>query len=362
MLAHPDGDVGEVDLRRCGLDGRLGCGGGGLLACGGSGRGRLDTDFIRIVEARRDDGDAHGVAERVVDGRAEDDVGVDVRRLLDGHRCLADLVHREVLGRARDIEQDAARAVDARLEQRGVGGCLGGVDGGVLTGGLADAHECGAGVAHDGLDVREVEVNHARHRDEIRDALDALAQDIIGDAERLHDGGALVDDLEQAVVRDRDDGIDVLLERRDAGLGAFAAQRALERERLRDDADGERADLPCALRDDGRRARARAAAHAGRDEYHVGAAQGLDDVVAALLGGLLADLRARAGAEAARELFTDLHALRRHRMEEGLGIRIDGDELHALHAKGDHAVDGVAAAAAHTDDFDFCELIEYVII
>ena len=49
-------------------------------------------------------------------------------------------------------------------------------------------------------------------------------------------------------------------------------------------------------------------------------------------------------------------------MEEGLGIRIDSDELHALHAEGDHAVDGVAAAAAHTDDFDFCELIEYVII
>ena len=127
-------------------------------------------------------------------------------------------------------------------------------------------------------------------------------------------------------------------------------------------ADGERANLPCALRDDGCRARARAAAHTGRDEYHVGAAQGLEDVIAALLGGLLADLRARAGTEAAREFLADLHALRRHRMEEGLGIRIDGDELHALHAEGNHAIDSVAAAAAHTDDFDFCELVEYVII
>ena len=50
------------------------------------------------------------------------------------------------------------------------------------------------------------------------------------------------------------------------------------------------------------------------------------------------------------------------RMEEGLSIRVDGDELHALHAERDHAVHGVAAAAAHTDDLDFCELVEYVII
>ena len=35
-----------------------------------------------------------------------------------------------------------------------------------------------------------------------------------------------------------------------------------------------------------------------------------------------------------------------------LGIGVDGDKLDALQAFVDHAVDGIAAAAAHTHDFD----------
>src|SRR5438874_2572011 len=38
-----------------------------------------------------------------------------------------------------------------------------------------------------------------------------------------------------------------------------------------------------------------------------------------------------------------------------LSVGIDGDELHALDAGFDHAVDGVAAAAADADDLDLSE-------
>ena len=62
------------------------------------------------------------------------------------------------------------------------------------------------------------------------------------------------------------------------------ALRALELERPRDDADGQRADLVLGdLGDHGRGAGAGAAALAGGDEDHVGALQRLLDLVAALV-------------------------------------------------------------------------------
>ena len=95
------------------------------------------------VEPGRDDGDPHLVAERVVDDRAEDDVGLGVRGLLDQAGRLVDLEQAEV-GAALDGEQHAVGAVDAGLEQRAGDRELGGLDGAVLAAGRADAHERGA--------------------------------------------------------------------------------------------------------------------------------------------------------------------------------------------------------------------------
>ena len=38
--------------------------------------------------------------------------------------------------------------------------------------------------------------------------------------------------------------------------------------------------------------------------------------------------------------------------QQRLGIGVDGDEFDALQAFVDHAIDGIAAAAADADDFD----------
>ena len=69
------------------------------------------------VEAGGDHRHPELVGERLVDVRAEDDVGVGVRRLLDHLRRLGDL-HQAHVGPAGDREQDRAGAVDRGLEQR----------------------------------------------------------------------------------------------------------------------------------------------------------------------------------------------------------------------------------------------------
>jgi hypothetical protein len=45
------------------------------------------------------------------------------------------------------------------------------------------------------------------------------------------------------------------------------------------------------------------------------------------------------------------------RLEESLRVRVAGDELDAHHLGPDHPVDGIAAAAADTDDADEREVL-----
>ena len=66
--------------------------------------------------------------------------------------------------RAGDVEQDAGRALDRRLEQRRADGGARGLAGAVLALADADAHQRRAGVAHDRAHVGEVEVDDARAR------------------------------------------------------------------------------------------------------------------------------------------------------------------------------------------------------
>ena len=107
---------------------------------------------------------------------------------------------------------------------------------------------------------------------------------------------------QQPVVRHDDEGVDLLRERLDAALGGLQAARALEAERLRDDADGQRAQLAGDARHHGRRARAGAAALAGGDEHHVRAAQQGLDAVGVLHRRGAAEVGVRARAEAARDV------------------------------------------------------------
>src|SRR4051794_14766885 len=317
---------------------------------------RAEPAAARAVEARGDHRDADVVAELLVDDRAEDDVRVGVGRGVDELGRLVDLEQPEVLA-ARDVEQDAGGALDGLLQQRRGDRGLGGLGGAVLPRRRADAHEGRAGVLHDRADVGEVEVDEAGDRDQVRDALDALAQDVVGLPEGVEDARAALDDREQLLVRDDDQRVDHLAQAVDALLRLARALRALELERAGDDADGQRADLVLGdLGDHGGRARAGAAALAGGDEHHVRALERLLDVVARLRGGALADLRVGARAEALGQPRPDVELDVRIGHLERLGVGVARDELHARQPSVDHAVDRIGPSAADTDDLYDCEI------
>src|SRR6185503_9127752 len=176
-------------------------------------------------------------------------------------------------------------------------------------------------------------------------------------AERLEDRGRLLDHLEQTVVLDHDQCVDAVAQVLDAAVGLIGAAATFEGERLRDDADGERLELPPQLGHDRRGASACAAALARSDEDHVGALQRLLQLVAALLGGREADLGIRAGAEAAGRLRADVDLDVGVRVQQRLCVGVDSDELDAGETGLDHAVDRVRPAAADADDLDHCEVV-----
>ena len=306
----------------------------------------------RALKARGDHGDADLIAHVRVDHRAEDQVHIRVSGLLDDGRRLVDLEQGQV-GPAGDIEQDAAGAIDGDVQQLAGDSLLGRHAGASSPLPHAHRHQRRPAFRHDRAHVGEVQVDQAGHGDQLGDALHALAQHIIRHAESILQVSALVDDLQQAVVGDDDQRIGLLLELGNASLGRLDAPRAFKGEGPGDHADGQRADFLGDLRHDGRGAGAGAAAHAGGDEDHVGAFQHLVQVFAQILRrpcGLAPGCRpSPARGSASRRCAPASGAWRE---QQRLGIGVDRDELHTLQAFLDHAVDGIAAAAAHAHHLD----------
>src|SRR6476659_6742099 len=250
------------------------------------------------AESGGDDRDAHLVAHRLVDHRAEDDVRVLVGGARHDLGRLVDLEQSDV-GTAGDVDENPGRALDRRLEQWRRDCRAGCFRSAVVSGAAPDAHQRRAcGLAHDRPHVREVEVDESRDGDQVGDALHALAQDVVGHAERVDDRGLLFDHLKQPVVLDHDQRVDPIAEGRDPLLRLLCPPPSLEAEGLRDDSDGERAELAAELGDNGRAAGARAAAFAGRDEDHVRALQSFLELVATLLRCGLPHCGIRAAADA----------------------------------------------------------------
>src|SRR5205814_1279899 len=130
---------------------------------------------------------------------------------------------------------------------------------------------------------------------------DALAQDVIGDTKRLEEARAFVHELHQAFVGNADDRVHGVREIPKTLLGLGHAAFAFEREGFGDHADGECAELARQARDDRCAARARAAAQAGGDKYHVGAFQGVNDLVRIFQGGAAPDFGIRSRAQSQAE-------------------------------------------------------------
>src|SRR5439155_22247642 len=91
--------------------------------------------------------------------------------------------------------------------------------------------------------------------------------------------GRAIDDRQQSLVWNRDDGVDAVAEHFEAALSLHLALLAFEVEWLGDDGDRQRSELTRQARDDGRRARSGAAAEPGGHEDHVGAIERLKDLL-----------------------------------------------------------------------------------
>ena len=304
------------------------------------------------LETGGDDRDLHLAGHLRVDHGAEDDVGVFVRRLLDDRRGLADFDEREVRA-AGDVDDHAAGAADRRvLEQRAGDRQVGRVHRALFAFGQAGAHDGEAHAGHDRLHVGEVEVDQPRHQNQVRNALNRLPQHVVCAREGVVERGGAGDGGEEPFVGDGDDRVDGLAQLVEAALGLQLALAPLEPERLGDDRNRQRAELAGQAGDDRRGTGAGAAAQAGGDEDHVRAVERFDQLVGVFEGRLTADVRIGAGAEPLGQLRADLELVGRGIELQRLQVGVDDDELDAVEAGGDHAVDGVAAAAADADDLD----------
>src|SRR5688572_19893508 len=97
----------------------------------------------------------------------------------------------------------------------------------------------------------------------------------------------------------------MLRERIEPFLGDLLAL-AFERERLRYDSNRQNAELLRDFRNDGRCACPRAAAHACREEEHVGAGDELGDAITVFHRGLAADFRICARTESLGDVAAEL--------------------------------------------------------
>ena len=144
----------------------------------------------------------------------------------DHFRGFVHFIHREIEA-AGDVEDHAARAFDRGLEQRRRDRFLRCVGCAMFARAFADAHHRRTGVGHDRFYVGEIEIDQSRLRNEIRDALNTLTQHVIRIRERFVERRAFLDDLQDALVRNRDDRIAFRFEIGDAALRRLHALAGL---------------------------------------------------------------------------------------------------------------------------------------
>ena len=222
----------------------------------------------------------------------------------------------------------------------------------VLALGDTGAHERHAHAGHDRLDVGEVDVDLTRYDDQITDALDRLTQDVVGDQKGFGQRRAAVDEAEQPLIGNGDQGIDRVAQLLDAAIGEVHPPPALKAERFGDHRHRQRADLGRQRREDRRRATAGAAAEASGQEHHVGAVQDLEDTLGIFERRLATDVGVAAGPQSTGQVVPELQLDRRFGTPQSLDIGVGADELDAAQLGLDHAVHRVATAAADSDDLD----------
>ncbi len=286
--------------------------------------------------------------------RAEQDVGARVDRLRNLVGGVGNFLERQI-GATTDVDQDAARPFDGCLKQWAGDRRPSRLDRTVVAIAFADRHQRGSSVGHDRLDVREVQVDQAGLGDQVRNALDTLAEDVVSEPEGVDHRHLGVAQCEQAIVRNDDQRVDSGAQSLEPFFGGLLAALTLESKRQGDDADRECACGAGKLGDERRSSGAGSAAHTRGNEDHVGAVERVLEYIAGALGRPRAGARVPAGAQAAGDAPPDGDLAQRRRGGQRLRVGVDDDKLYAPDACLNHAVDRVVAAAADAHDLDLGE-------
>lgn len=204
----------------------------------------------------------------VIDNCTKNDVSRGICQRRDHFGDAVDLGEGEVLASGYIIDY-AGGTLDGTFDEWSRRGGHGGFFGAVFAAGNANAEHGGAGVAHDGLDVSKIDVHETGDGNDVRDALNALSEDVIGKKEGVLERGGLADDVQEAIVGNDDESVDVLAEGVDAIGGLVGTAAAFKGEGVGNDTDGEDSHVLGETSNDRGCASTGSSTHAGGDEDHV---------------------------------------------------------------------------------------------
>jgi hypothetical protein len=143
--------------------------------------------------------------------------------------------------------------------------------------------------------------------DEVDDPIDRVDEDLVRDAEALLERHLIASDAHEALVRDRNQGVDILLELLNPSLSAVITELAFDAKGARDDRDRQDPKLLCDPRDYRRGARPCPSAHARRDKDHVRACHHLTETLKVLLSRGATYVWVRARPKPTCDLLTQLN-------------------------------------------------------
>ena len=250
-----------------------------------------------------------------------------------------------------DVYQDVLGGLEVEVvQERAFEGALHGYLQAVVARAFAAAHQGHAGIAHHLAHVLEVHVDVAGFGNHLDNALDGGGQHLIGLGEGFLDEG-VAEELVQLLVVDYQEAVHVLFQFMDAVNRLGLAFVAFVLEGDGDHGHREDAAVLGHFGNDGGGSRSGAAAHAGGEEEHLGAAvQHLaGNLVLAFYGCVAARGGVRAGSQAVLP-HLNLHGYLTYL--EGLRVGVAHDKAAALDILAVHVVDGVAASAAYAYHFD----------
>ena len=165
-------------------------------------------------------------------------------------------------------------------------------------------------VLHYGSNIGKVEVYKTREKDKVRNTLNTLSENIIGNSKCVLESDACIRNILESFVRNDDKRVNTGRKLCNTLLSLSHSSLAFKSKRLCNDADCKNAHILCDFGNYGSSACTCTAAHAGSNKYHIRILEKCCDFISALLGCLLSDLWHRACALTSCKLFADLNLLR----------------------------------------------------